>query len=196
MLRNPFARREAQPSGSWTYADVFEVMRYDRATDVLPYAIAYRPKPPHVDPSGPEPHFALLDSEAEFEAFWDVMNGPLVFEPSGAVAVAPLNQWNEKPSRFTTELSLTSFYHPDDESQDWPVMWLRALTSAELVEGLLQPEDTKRGRYAVLQFPLSEKQRFMDQLVASSSAGPLIFINGKVPGSVFNVLNPRTGKTQ
>ncbi len=73
MLRNPFTTRGPYPSTSQTYADVFEVMRYDRASDVLPYAIAYRPKPPHLDPSGPEPYFALLDSEAEFEAFWDAL---------------------------------------------------------------------------------------------------------------------------
>lgn len=196
MLRRLFAKREAQPSGSWTYADVFEVMRYDRASDVLPYAIAYRPKPPHVDPSGPEPHFALLDSEAEVEAFMEVLNDPLVFEPSGAIATAPLHQWNEKPTTLMAEVPFAAFYHPDDESQDWPVMQLFAVSPAMLAGGSCKPQDIARGRYAFRQFPASEKQLYVDETVASQKAGPRVFINGKLPFSLVDVLNPRKGKTQ
>lgn len=195
MLRNLFAKRDAQPP-SWTYADVFEVMRYDRATDVMPFAVAYRPKPPHVDPSGPEPHFALLDSEAEVAAFTKVLNGPLVFEPSGAVATAPLHQWNEKPTTLMADVPVAAFYYPDDESQDWPLMQVVAASPAMLASGVYRPEDVARGRYAFRQFPASEKQRIVDELVASQAAGPRIFVNGKLPSGMTGVLNPRKGKPQ
>lgn len=97
MLRNPFTKHKPTSPPDPTYADMFEIMRYDRGMDVMPYAIAYRLTPPFVDPTGPEPSFALLDTEAEIDAFMDVLHSPIVFEPSGKPAWPPLQQWHETP---------------------------------------------------------------------------------------------------
>ena len=202
MLRNWFTRQNAQPSApapapaSQTYADVVEVMRYDRASDVMPFAVACRPKPPHVGAWGSEPYFALLDSEAEVAAFMEALNRPLVFELSGKVAMAPLHRWNGKPTTLMADVSITAFYYPDDESQGWPFMQLLAASPAMLASSVYRPEDIVRGRYAVRQFHPSEKQRLVDELMASQAAGPRIFVNGKLPSGMASVLNPRKGRTQ
>jgi len=95
MLRNPFTKPKPTSSPNPTYTDMFEIMRYDRGMDVMPYAIAYRLKPPFVDPTGPEPNIALLDTEAEIDAFMDVLHSPIVFEPSGKPAWPLLQQMEQ-----------------------------------------------------------------------------------------------------
>lgn len=53
---------------------MFEIMRYDRGMDVMPYAIGVRLRPPLTDPSGSEPTFVLLDSDVEVEEFMAAFN--------------------------------------------------------------------------------------------------------------------------
>ena len=108
------------PPAPTAYSDLFELMRYDRGLDVMPYMIGFRPKLPLVDPTGPEPNFAILDTDAEVADFLTTFAGPILADPTGAVSVTPLLSWNEKPSALMAQLMVTSFYHPDDENAGWP----------------------------------------------------------------------------
>lgn len=192
MLHNLFAKHRS-PRPAPTYADMFEIMRYDRGMDVMPYAIAYRLKPPFVDPTGPEPSFALLDTEAEIDAFMDVLHSPIVVEPSGKPAWPPLQQWNETPSALMADTVLVSFAYPDDETQDWPFLQLFAVPPAMFAAGKARPENTVRGRYNFRQFPPEEKGRYVRELsdARAKTGGTDVFISGKVPVSLVDLLNPR-----
>lgn len=69
---------------------MFEIMRYDRGMDVMPYAIGVRLRPPLTDPPGSEPTFVLLDSDVEVEEFMAAFNGPVAFDRPGAISWEPL----------------------------------------------------------------------------------------------------------
>ena len=190
MLRNLFAKRRS-PTPAPTYADMFEVMRYDRGMDVMPYAIAYRLKPPFLDRSGSDPNFALLDTESEIEAFMDVLRRPMISQPSGVPVWPPLQQWNDAPSRLMAEPMISAFYYPDDEKAGWPELVVWAYSPAILATGQLKNAGLARGRYAFEQFPSSDKKRYVEMAAAIEVNGPRIFIDGKVPFSMVEMLNPR-----
>lgn len=194
MLRNPFARRpapSAPASLTRTYADVVEVMRYDRGMDVMPFAIAYRLKPPFVDPSGPEPNIALLDAEAEIDAFMEVLHSPIILGDRGKPAWPPLHQWNETPSGLMAEPFIAAFYHPDDENAGWPELIISAYSPTMLARGAHDVGELARGRYAFEQFQPGGKRAYVEKLAALDIKGPLLFIDGKLPFSLVEMLNPR-----
>lgn len=191
MLRDLFAKRRPTPPAAPTYTDMFEVMRYDRGMDVMPYAIAYRLKPPFVDPTGPEPNFALLDTEHEIDAFMGMLNSPMTFEPSGKPAWPPLHQWNETPSLLMAEPFISAFYYPDDESAGWPELIVSAYPPAMLARGAHDVGELARGRYAFEQFKPGGKRHYVEKLAALNTSGPRVFIDGKVPFSMIELLNRR-----
>ena len=188
-MRNPFARRRAS-SPLLAYADLFEMMRYDRGMDVMPYAIAFRPKPPLVDPTGPAPCFTLLDNEAEVAAFLSVFNGPALIQ-SGAVSDAPLMRWNDQPSVLMADSFIAAFYYPDDEAAGWPELIVSAYSPAMIAGKLPGTAELARGRYAFEQFEPGGKHRYVDRLAALPTSGPKVFIDSKVPFSMMDMLNPR-----
>lgn len=188
-MHNPFAKRRAS-SPLLTYADLFEMVRYDRGMDVMPYAIAYRPKPPLTDPTGPEPCFTLLDSEAEVGAFLSVFNGPALIEV-GAVSVAPLLRWNDQPSGLMADSFIAAFYYPDDETAGWPELIVSAYSPGMIAGKLPGTAELARGRYAFEQFEQGGKHRYVERLAALQTSGPKVFIDGKVPFSMVDMLNPR-----
>lgn len=195
------SKKAPEPSGPpspTTYADLFELMRYDRGMDAMPYMIGFRPKPPLIDPTGPEPNFAILDTDAEVADFLATFAGPISLGPTGAVSVTPLLSWNEAPSAIMAQLMVTSFYHPDDENAGWPFLQVFALPADAFASGEIRPDQTARGRYNFLQFPPEDKERYAIELheARAKSAGGDIFISGKVPFSVVDALNPRPGKTE
>ncbi len=189
MLRNLFAKRQAPPEP--TYADMFEVMRYDRGMDVMPYAIAYRLKLPFLDATGPAPNFALLDTDAEIDAFMEVLHGPMIFEPSGKPVWPPLYRWNETPSALMAEPFISAFYHPDDENTGWPELIVSAYPPAMFARGTHAVGELARGRYAFEQFQPGGKREYVEKLAVLDVDGPRIFIDGKVPFSLVEMLNPR-----
>lgn len=198
MLRGPKGVPEPSAfSTPTTYADLFELMRYDRGMDVMPYMIGFRPKPPLVDPSGPEPNFAILDTDAEVADFMATFSGPIPGDPTGAVSVTPLLSWNERPSALMAQLMVTSFYHPDDENAGWPFLQVFALPADAFASGEIRPEQTARGRYNFRQFPPEDKERYAIELheARARKEGGDILIGGKVPFSVVEAFNPRPGKT-
>lgn len=192
MLHNLFAKRRSPPPAP-TYADMFEIMRYDRGMDVMPYAIGLRPRPPLTDPSGPEPTFVLLDSGVEVEAFMAAFNGPMAFDRPDVISWEPLLRWNETPSTLMADTVLVSYAYPDDETQDWPFLQLFAVPPAMFAAGKARPEDTVRGRYNFRQFPPEEKGRYVRELseARAKAGGTDVFINGKLPVSLVDLLNPR-----
>lgn len=191
MLRNLFGSRPSPPPATPTYADMFEVMRYDRGMDVMPYAVAYRLKPPFVDPTGPEPNFALLDTESEIEAFMDVLHSPMILQPSGKPVWPPLHRWNETPSALMAGSFISAFYYPDDENAGWPELIVSAYSPTMLTTGAYDVSEMARGRYAFEQFEPGGKQRYVEKLAAIKTSGPRVFIDGKVPFSMVELLNPR-----
>lgn len=188
-MRNPFDKRRA-PSALLSYADLFEIMRYDRGMDVMPYAIAYRPRPPLTDPTGPEPCFTLLDSDTEVGAFLSVFNRPALIE-SGAVSVAPLLRWNDQPSALMADSFIAAFYYPEDENAGWPELIVSAYSPSMIVGKLPGTAELARGRYAFEQFEPGGKHRYVERLAALPTSGPKVFIDGKVPFSMVDMLNPR-----
>lgn len=178
-----------------TYADVFEVMLYDRGMDVMPFAIGYRPRPPVVDLTGPEPSFALLDSEDEVSAFMAVLNEQIVIDEQGRVSTDPLGRWNATPSLLIAELPIYAFAYPDDETKNWPYLQLAAYPPQWLASRVVDKAQIARGRYGFRQFDPSEKPARVAELqeAMAKSAGVNVFIGGKVPFSVVDALNPRPG---
>ena len=186
------------PPAPTTYADLFELMRYDRGMDVMPYMIGFRPKPPVVDPTGSEPNFAILDTDAEVADFLATFAGPILDDPTGSVSVTPLLSWNEKPSALMAQLMVTSFYHPDNENAGWPFLQVFALSADAFASGEIRPDQTARGRYNFRQFPPEDKERYAIELheARARKDGGDILICGKVPFSVVDVFNPRSGDTK
>lgn len=185
-----------EPSASpapTTYADLFELMRYDRAMDVMPYMIGFRPKPPLVDPDGPEPNFAILDTDTEVADFMATFAGPIPDDPTGAVSITPLLRWNEAPSALMAQLMVTSFYHPEDENAGWPFLQVFALPADAFAAGTIRPDQTARGRYNFRQFPPEDKERYAIELheARARKGGGDILVGGKVPFSVADAFNPR-----
>lgn len=191
MLRNPFIKRDPTSPQDPAYADMFEVMRYDRGMDVMPYAIAYRLKPSFVDPTGPEPSFALLDTEAEIDTFMDALHSPIVFGPASEPAWPPLQQWNETPSALMAEPFISAFYYPDDETAGWPSLIVSAYPPSLVARGGPDVAELARGRYAFEQFQPADKHRYVEKLAVLETSGPRVFIDGKVPFSMVEMLNPR-----
>lgn len=52
------------------YCDVFEQMSYTSSSDLMPYPIGFRIRPPYIDPNGTEPYFVLLDSFMSFSGVY------------------------------------------------------------------------------------------------------------------------------
>ncbi len=198
-LSSLFSRSPSAIPIELTYKDVFEVMRYNRGMDAMPYAVGYRPKPPVVDPTGPEPNFALLETAAEVEAFMAALNLPLVMEPHhgpdrpAVISLVPLAAWNEMPSSLMAELMLIGFYHPDDETKDWPLLQIFGLPPDMFISGVATSANTVRGRYNFRQFPPKDKEIYVAELQErrSNTGVSDIFIIGELPFSVLNALNPR-----
>lgn len=195
-LRRVHPEADQSPLPPLTYADLFEIMRYDRCADTMPYMIGFRPKPPLVDPTGPEPNFAILDTDVEVEDFMRAFNGPIPIDPPGVVSVVPLLQWNEAPSALMAQMLFMSFYHPDDETQGWPFLQVFALSPDVFARGDIKPEQTARGRYGFQQFPPEDKERYAREFHEARADGPGgdIYIGGKLPFSMIDMLNPRPPK--
>lgn len=186
------------PPTPTNYADLFELMRYDRGMDVMPYMIGFRPKPPLVDPTGAEPNFAILDTDAEVADFLTTLAGPILADSTGAVSVTPLLSWNDRPSALMAQLMVTSFYHPDDENAGWPFLQVFALPADAFASGAIRPHQTARGRYNFRQFPPEDKERYAIELheARARKGGSDILIGGEVPFSVVDAFNPRRGKAE
>lgn len=176
-----------------TYADLFDMMRYDRSMDLMPYAIGLRPRPPLIDPSGPEPTFVLLDTDAEVKAFMATFNEPIEFDRPGVISWEPLLRWNDTPSALMADTVLVSFAYPDDETQGWPFLQLFAVPPAMFMAGKIRPQDTVRGRYNFRQFSPEEKERYVRELsdARAQAGGVDVFIGGKMPISMVEMLNSR-----
>jgi hypothetical protein len=153
-----------------TYADLFEVLHYGRPLDVLPYIISFRPRPPLIDPSGPEPYFVLLDTDEEQAAFEATLQSPLQGDSLGRLSLDPLLQWNEQPAQLTADELFHSPYYPPDDAIGWPFLWVVAFPSdartAQAIDRLRAAGEglPKRNRYLDQQMPMSERAAFMDQI--------------------------------
>jgi hypothetical protein len=153
-----------------TYADLLEVMHYGRPVDVLPYLVSFRLRPPHIDPNGPEPYFALLDTDEERAAFEATLQSPLQGDSLGRLSLDPLLQWNEQPAQLTADELFHSPYYPPDHAIDWPFLWLVAFPSdarsGHAIDRLTAAgeELPERNRYLYQQMPMSERSAFMDQI--------------------------------
>lgn len=191
MWRNRFARRRSSFPENATYANTIDIMRYDRGMDVMPFAIAYRLKPPFIDPIGPEPYFALLDTDAEIDAFMDVLHSRVIVDPSGKPVWPPLSRWNEIPSALMAEPFIAHFYLPDDESAGWPELIVSAYSPSMLASGMHDVGELARGRYAFEQFKPGGKRVYVEKLASLNIDGPSVFIDGKLPFSMVEMLNPR-----
>jgi len=171
-----------------TYRDIFEVMRYDRGMDVMPYAYAYRPYNRALDPTGPEPNFTMLDTPAEVEAFLQALDQPLVYERPGVISPAPLDRWNQLPAQLSAAMTIAALYYPDDESKDWPFLQVVAVGPEQLASGHVKATDIARGRYAFRQFLPHEKRKIVEEMASRQDS--TIFIEGKLPDGMANTFNP------
>ena len=161
----------------------------------MPYMIGFRPKPPLVDPTGPEPNFAILDTQAEVEDFMRIFNGLITVDPPGVVTIGPLMRWNEAPSALMAQMLIMSFYHPNDKTQGWPFLQVFALPPDIFAHGDVRPDQTARGRYNFRQFPPEDKEQYAREFHDARADRPGdIHIGGKLPFSMIEMLNPRPPK--
>jgi len=171
---------------------MFEIMRYDRGMDVMPYAIGVRLRPPLTDPSGSEPTFVLLDSDVEVEEFMAAFNGPVAFDRPGAISWEPLLRWNDAEHAYGGYgPCLLRLSRRRDAKLALPAT-LRCPTRM-FAAGKARSENTVRGRYNFRQFPPEEKYPYVRELseARAKAGGTDVFINGKLPVSLVDLLNPR-----
>ena len=120
-------------------------------------------------------------------------NGPVAFDRPDVISWEPLLRWNATPSALMADTVLVSYAYPDDETQDWPFLQLFAIPPAMFAAGKAKAEDTVRGRYNFRQFPPEQKDQYVRELseARAKAGGTDVFINGKLPVSLVDLLNPR-----